>query len=398
MADGPLQSLLVIECTSGVAGAFCARLLADYGATVIKVEPANVDPRHRAQAYEAPDARPGDSTLFSLLNRNKLGATLDLTKGAGRMLLTELTAEADALIEDMPPGCLGELIGEPWRRDPALVVVSITPFGQTGSRSTWKGGDLVACAAGGLAHLTGDAEREPLRPGAQQAQHLAGLQAAAGAMMALLHASRTGEGQRVDVSEQEAVLGTLESTVSSYAIRGEVRGRMGTHHPAVHGLGLQRLHDGNWLFVGTLPTQRMWESATRLIGQPEWTLDAQWQDPRLRRDHADHIDELAAETFSALDTDDIYPAMKANGVPVGLVRDMAGVTSSPQLRERDFFVVFPDEDPSELQTGAPWKMPATPWALRRRAPGLGEHNQEVFVDRLGYTTEQLDRWQEAGVI
>jgi crotonobetainyl-CoA:carnitine CoA-transferase CaiB-like acyl-CoA transferase len=240
--------------------------------------------------------------------------------------------------------------------------------------------------------MTGDPEREPLRAGCEQALHLAGLQALAGTLLALFHALRTGKGQRVDVSVQEAVASVLESTLSEYQYHGIVRERMGTHHPAVHGVGMQRLADGRFLYVGTCPRPAMWEAVKDVMGRPAWADDVRWDDPRVRRGHADEIDRLAAETFSTRTLDEVYVPLQERGVPVGVVNSISEAADSPQLREREFFV----EVGQARMPGPLWKTTAAASEVRP-APRLGEHTSEVLRE-LGLARSDAIRLRRAGVI
>ena len=361
MAERALEGLRVVELASHVSGPFCARLLADYGADVVKVEPPGGDP-----------LRELDGDWFAGLNTNKRSVVADLATEQGRAVVTGLLGDADVLVSDLRGDAaipLEEALDAAAER---LVATWVTPFGRTGPHTDWNGGDLVTAAAGGLAHITGGADREPLVPGGHQVLHLAGLAAFSSTLVAVWHARRSGEGQEVDVSMQEVAGIALECVITPQQMGGLIRTRMGTHHPAVHGVGMQRLADGRWLFVGTLPQLRMWETVKELMGDPEWARDEKWDDPRLRRRHADEIDALAAPTFAAMSTEDIYPQMKAGRVPVGLVRQVADLLADDsQLVAREFFPPPPREGDARIYPGAPWRMAATPWELRSPAPDLG---------------------------
>jgi crotonobetainyl-CoA:carnitine CoA-transferase CaiB-like acyl-CoA transferase len=356
-----LEGLRVIEVAALVSAPLCSRLLADYGADVVKVEPPGGDP-----------LRALDGDWFAGLNTNKRSLVADLETAEGRAILAALLEDADVLVcdrmgDDAVP--VEEVLDGAGAK---LVKTWITPFGRTGPHAEWLGGDLVTAAAGGLTHITGDADREPLVPGGHQVLHLSGLAAFSATLIAVWHARRTGEGQEVDVSMQEVAGIALECVVTPQQMADRVRTRMGTHHPAVHGVGMQHLADGRWLFVGTLPQLRMWQTVVELMGEPEWSLDEKWHDPRLRRVHADEIDALAATTFAAMATADIYPQMKAGRVPVGLVRQIEDLLAADsQLVAREFFPPPPSEGDARVYPGAPWRMSATPWELRSPAPELG---------------------------
>lgn len=364
--QGPLAGIRVVEVAGLVAGPWAGKLLGDYGADVVKVEPPGGDPLRRL-----------DQPFFENMNTSKRSVVLDLDTAEGRVALAALAATADVLIEDLSPGRLAELIGDPWATNPKLVVASITPYGQDGPRAGWKGGDLIGWAGGGMAYISGEPEHEPLAPAGLQALHLAGLQTAMATLMAVFHAMRSGEGQRVDTSVQEAVCTILEGAVTDWQWLGRARGRMGTLHPAAHGTGMQRLADGTRLFCSTMPRPAHWEKTRELLGNPEWMFDERWNDVGVRRAHWQEIDAKAGEIFGKLTREQIYKPMLEAGVPVGVVSTMQDVAESPQQAARGFFV----EVEGKTYPGAPWKMTATPWAISRPAPRLGEHAAELLGGR-----------------
>jgi crotonobetainyl-CoA:carnitine CoA-transferase CaiB-like acyl-CoA transferase len=167
---------------------------------------------------------------------------------------------------------------------------------------------------------------------------------------------------------QEIAAILLESVITPFQIDGTVRGRMGTHHPKVHGVGMQKTADDRWVFVGTLPQLRMWETVKQLMGDPEWAQDARWNDALVRRLHADEIDRLAAPIFRGMLVSEVYPQMKAGRVPVGLVRNMEELFADDgQLGSREFFTTCPDDD-GTTYPGPPWRMSVTPGSLRLAPP------------------------------
>ena len=350
---GPLAGIRVVEVASLVAGPYAAKLLGDFGADVVKVEPPAGDP-----------LRALDADFFDNLNTSKRSVALDLETATGRAQLAALAARADVLVEDLPPGRLAELIGDPWAANPRLVVASITPYGQDGPRAGWKGGDLTGWAAGGMAYISGEPDQEPLAPAGMQAWHLAALQTATAALYAVFHALRTGEGQRVDTSVQEAVCTILEGCVTDWGFLGHARTRMGTLHPAGHGTGMQRLADGTLLFCSTMPRPQHWAKTRELLGNPEWMQDPRFDDLGVRRAHHEEIDAKAAEIFGTLRREEIYRQMLDAGVPVGVVSTMQDVAESEQLAARGFFV----EVEGKTYLGAPWQMSATPWRISRPSP------------------------------
>ncbi len=366
----PLEGIRVVELASNVAGPYAGKLLAELGADVVKVERGEGDPLRTGAGGNA----------FLSLNVGKRGARLELDDDAGRGRLASLVERADVVIEDLPPGQLVELLGDLEAEHPALILVSISPFGQTGPRANWRGGDLVCWASGGMAHVTGEPDREPLRAGSDQCAHLAGLQAVAGALIALHHRDATGDGQQVDISLEEAAASIVESAVADYQLDDHVRGRMGTRHPAAHGVGMQLLADGRWLFVGTCPQLRMWEAVREIMGDAEWARDPRWESYVERRTHADEVDARAAESFSTMTVEETLQPLLDAGVPVGLVYDALEVLDLPQLDERQFFAEI--DDP---RVGAV-RVPRTPFHAfvdkrpLQPAPALGEHDAELDTE------------------
>ena len=365
---GPLAGIRVVEIGSLVAAPYAAKLLADYGADVVKVEPPAGDP-----------LRGLDPDFFDNLNTSKRGVVLDLASDEGARALRALVAKADVVVEDLAPGRLAELLGaDPWADKPALVVGSVTPYGQDGPRAGWKGGDLTGWAAGGMAYISGEPDHEPLAPAGMQAWHLAGLQTATGVLYAVFHALRTGQGQRVDTSVQEAVCTVLEGCVTDWQFLQHARGRMGTLHPAGHGTGMQRLADGTWLFCSTMPRPTHWAKTRDLLGNPEFMQDPRFEDIGVRRAHWEEIDAKAAEIFGKLTREEIYKPMLEAGIPVGVVSTMQDVVESEQLAARGFFV----EVEGKRYLGAPWQMSATPWRIARPSPARpGQHDEEILAGR-----------------
>ena len=375
----PLEGVRVVELAGEVAGPYAGKLLVGLGADVVKIEFSDGDPLRGGSAQD--DGEPDASrAAFLSLNAGKRSVLVDPHDESGRQLLVELIASADLIVEDLASGKLEELAGDPWDERPELVVASISPFGRTGPRASWRGSDLVCWASGGMAHVTGEPDRAPLQAGSDQCAHLAGLQAVTGALIALHHRDVTGVGQRVDVSMEEAAASILESAVTEYQLHDHVRGRMGTRHPVAHGVGMQRLADGRWLFVGTCPQLRMWEACREIMGDPEWARDERWESYLERRVHADEIDALAAESFSKLTVEETLEPMLEKGIPVGLVYDALEVLELDQLEARGFFSTIVDPEVGSV------RIPGTPWTAFvdgisfERAPNLGEHNAEIETE------------------
>ena len=240
---GLLDGIRVLDLGTEVSGPFCAKLLADYGADVIKVElPGNGDPSRRRGPFAGDDPHPEKSIPFLYINTNKRGVTLDTRSATGRGLLEAMLRTADVLVENVPPAQVGEFgldYAELTRNNPGLVVTSITAFGQSGPYRDYSATDLVNCAFSGLMYHTGDSDREPLRNSLNQSLYVAGANAAVATSAALLHRMATGLGQHVDVSAVECLAAHLVQPVPYYTYMGAIKGRR-----PVRGSGFEELKIG----------------------------------------------------------------------------------------------------------------------------------------------------------
>ena len=287
MTIGALNGVHVLDISQDIAGSFCARLLADYGAEVIKVEPPSGAALRRQGPFHSDDPHPEKSLLFFVLNVNKQGITLNLEASGGPELLKQLAADADVVVETYKPGYLDSLgIGYEALREvnQRLVLTSITPFGQTGPYSQYEGDELMCYAMSTIMSISGTSDREPLKHGGFQAQYEGGLNGAGATTMALFHQSMTGEGQHLDVSITECVASTMLATQSMYAYTGGVQARRPAVGIAVrqpHGLRRRVGHrpDGRWGHMGH-PSRLLWKGRVArpplLRGRPahqQWRRD-----------------------------------------------------------------------------------------------------------------------------
>jgi len=393
MTTGALSGLSVLELGSMVAAPYCAKLLADLGAGVVKVEaPGLGDPARRRGPF--PDDAPHleRSALFLYLNTSKRGVPLDLDSERGRRIFRDLAI----LIEDWAPGEL-ERIGLGYAQlaelNPGLVATSITPFGQTGPHRSYRSHHLNLYHAGGHSspfHVPGAVEgRPPPKAGGHLGEYDAGLTAAIGTIAAVIGRAASGRGQHVDLSKQEAMM-CME--------RVDIGRLTNDPNPQPRRMvgGLTKAKDG-YLIVTPLETHQ-WESLIRAMGDPEWS-KAEWCKEEMGRlEHAaeakEHLDEWAAD----LTRDEIYHSCQAAGTPAGPVRNVAEVREWEQAKARGFFAEI--EHPvagRQVYPTAPYRFSKTPWA-GSAAPLLGEHNEAVYCDGLGYTRQDLARLTAAGVI
>ena len=376
--------LRVVECGSGVSAAYATKLLGDVGAEVIKVEPAQGDLTRQRGPFPGDRPDPEKSGLFVYLNTNKRATVADLTTPGGQEHLAALLTDADVLIHNVPPAdrpASGLDSGELCRRFPRLVVTSISMYGDHGPRAHWRGYELTASNAGGWAFLSPGAspspELPPLKPfGAQCDFHAAGY-AAFTSLAAYRHQLSTGVGQAIDVSEQEAVASMLEMNFMHWTYAGRETSRLGSR--ALGPWFLADCVDGKIFALAV--EEEQWQRLVELMGNPDWAGEEIFKDRLARGQNMDVLKLFMDDWLGAWTVDELYREAQAHRIPFAPVNSMRQMYESEHLRERTFFVDFdqPGVGPLRLP-GAPSQYSATQWSLRRPAPGIGQHTEEVTQD------------------
>jgi crotonobetainyl-CoA:carnitine CoA-transferase CaiB-like acyl-CoA transferase len=372
---GPLAGLKILELGERVAAPYCAKLLGDLGAEVIKVERPEGDPS-RGRGPEI-DGRPDPerSGSFLYLNTSKRSLRLDLSQAHDRDLFSQLAARADVLVEDRAPGELARLgLGYDTlsEANPGLVVVSLTPFGQDGPNAAHASQHLNLYHAGGHASpfaQVGADDRAPARAGGYLGEYDAGLTAALGVLGSLFGRARTGRGEHIDCSKQEAMMCLERVTIGRFANEKDPFG--GPGGPG----GLSRAKDG-WVMLTTLE-QHQWQGLVRAMGDPAWSREEWCQTPAGRMEHMEEIAARKDEWGLELLREEIYHRAQAEGTPAAPVRDVAEVLAWRQPRERGFFRDMAHEGAGTLKVPtAPYRMSKSPW-VGTRAPRLGEHDDVI---------------------
>jgi benzylsuccinate CoA-transferase BbsE subunit len=410
MSDEPnaLAGLRVIDA-SGELAAYAARLLGDLGAEVIRVEPPTGSPvRMRSPLVSEPYGR-GTSAFDLFVNAGKLSVTLDLGHADGRSLLVRLAEQADILLETFEPewaDAVGLSPSELRRVNPRLIHVSVTPFGRSLSAAA-NDDDLTILAAGGLLHLGGYRDAEPVAAYGGQSRFAASLFATTAALIGVLDRERTGQGRWVDVSAQECVAQALEDSVATYDLTGEVRERLGSE-PREAGSGIYRCADGYVAMVaGRLGTARAWQSLIDWLVKEEVDgatelLDPWWsQLPNRQSERGiSRFGEVFGRFTAGRPRADLYAEAQRRGIALSPVNDVAAVLADAQLAKRGFWVLVDDPQAGRTMTypGPPYRLSATPARAARPAPRPGEHNVAVLRDRLGLTSDQYEQLLEAGVV
>jgi crotonobetainyl-CoA:carnitine CoA-transferase CaiB-like acyl-CoA transferase len=404
MADMALSGIKVLDLTHHVAGPFCTKTLADYGADVVKIERPNVgDPTRTLGPFQGDDPHPEKSGLFFYLNSNKRSITLNLKTPTGREMFLELVKGADAVVESFRPHVMRELglsYADLKKSNPGLVMTSISSFGQSGPYAEYKATEMVIYGMGGAMVAAGQPDREPVSYGVPTAVYHGGRVAAVGTIGALYGAKVHGGGEHVDVSVMETLLNSVDrriSTLLSYEYSGEYnRGRESQSGGYCN--GYFPCKDGYFCMAanGTIMFPRL----LKMMGNPEELSDPVFLTPQGQTDPA--MRDLFEAVLLGWATDytrkEIVAMAEKNGLICGSVSTMEDVDTDPHFTARGVFAEIDHPVMGRVRSlGRPFIMSETPWAIRRPAPLLGQHNAEVYAE-LGYSREDLVKLHENGVI
>ena len=396
--EGPLRDLRVIEMGQLLAGPFCAQLLGDFGAEVIKIEsPGDGDPM-RVWGRQPVN---GVGLWFPVVGRNKKSVTINLRKAAGQELARALIARADVLVENFRAGTM-----ERWGLgydtlsaiNPRLVMVRITGYGQTGPYAQRAGYGVIGEAMGGLRHVVGDPDRPPSRVGISLGDSLAGLFGTLGALMAIHARQTSGRGQVVDSAIYEAVLAMMESLVPEYQHAGYVRERTGATLPNVAPSNVYPAADGQSVLIAA-NQDSVFRRLARAMGQPELATDPRYATHGARGQRQAELDALIAAWSAPQDADALLVLLEEHGVPAGKIFRAPEMLADPHFRARDAIVelMHPLLGRIAMHNVAP-KLSETPGAVRTAGPLLGAHNAEIFEGLLGRARAELEALSREGVI
>lgn len=374
-----------------MAGPYCAMLLADMGARVIKVEPPRGDST-RAMA----GGRDGESAAYNAVNRGKRGIVLDLTREDAREAVRRLIDTADVLVENFRPGVMAKLgldYATLSARHPRLVYASISGFGQTGPWAPKGGFDLVAQGVSGIMSVTGEPGRPPAKAGIPVTDLGAGLFALSGILAALFARERTGRGQHIDTALADAGLAlSVWETTDYFAGRG-VPGPLGSAHRLAAPYQAVRCADG-YVTIGAA-NQRNFEKVCDVLGHPAWASDPRFATDTDRVAHRDALTDAIEAVTGTAPCADWLERLEAAGVPCGPILDYAAAVETPQAVAREMVVAMDHPALGRVKTiGTPIKMSATPLDPTRRAPLLGEHTAEV-LGALGYDAAAIAKMRGA---
>jgi crotonobetainyl-CoA:carnitine CoA-transferase CaiB-like acyl-CoA transferase len=377
-AGGPLAGIRVVELGQLIAGPFCGQLLGDMGAEVVKLEqPGSGDPMRNWGQGSTP-------TWWRVIARNKYSVAADLRSAEGQGLARDLIAQADILVENFRPGTL-----ERWNLAPAdlhainprLIIVRVSGYGQTGPYATRAGFGGIAEAMGGWRRIVGFPDRAPARMGVSIGDTLAATYGCLGAVAALHHRARTGEGQVVDAALYESVLQVMEGLIPEWAIAGHKRDRTGSKLPAIAPSNVYRCRDGEFLIGANQDS--VFARLCEAMGRPEMAQDPRYATHLARGEHQDELDSIVEDWTARHSVAQVEALMIEYAVPAGRMYDAEDMLADPHFNARQAIVTVDDPvlGPTPMQGTFP-KLSATPGSIRRPAP------RDVGQD----TAEILDRW------
>ena len=398
MTSGALAGVKIIDLTHHIAGPYATKLLADFGADVLKIERPGGDPARRLPPFyhDEPDAE--KSLPFLYLNTNKRSVILNLKSETGRAILWDLLTDADALVENFAPGVMASLgLDEDTLRahNPRLVAASVSNFGQTGPWRDYRATDMVEYALGGLMYIFGAYDREPLKHALHQAQFKAGTNLASATLMALYHQRLTGEGQRVDVSIQESIASALRDVTNNYTYTGAVRRRQPNHTGDL--TRLRAVSDGYVLPNPGIGASLNWQILVDFLEAPELD-DPRFDNASVRLENAEALGNILDEIFATKRKQEIFYAAHEKRFIYGIIDSPEETVDNPQIQARGYYVPVEHPHLGEITfPGAPFLMSDSPWEVQSAAPRLGEHNAAVLGE-LGYSPQDLAYLRASEVI
>ena len=394
----PLEDVVVLDLSHALAGPHCSTMLADYGATVFKLE--SPDGGDISRAWGAAAGGGGaESAYFVSLHRNKRGLSINLKSPEGKELFLKVIEKADVMIENFRPGAL-EKLGLGYEavsaRNPGIIYASISGFGQDGPYRERAAMDLILQAESGMISITGEEGGSGVRCGTSIADMTAGMYAAFGIMLALRVKDKTGQGQRIDMSMMEGQLGLLNTMIASYGVEREMPAPMGTAYKAL--LPYQTLRTKTGDLAIAVGSEKLWKVFCPAIGRPDLLTDERFVGNRLRvtnRTALIDIVQTALLTRSYEEWEQIF--LKA-GIPVGAVNNIGQVVDHPQVAARKSLITMDHPRSGKvLMANVPVRLSKTPGSVRTPAPALGEHTGEILQELLGLSGAEVARLAAAGV-
>jgi len=391
-----LAGLRVLDLSRFIAGPYCAMMLGDMGAEVVKIEP----PGEGEYARRATPAVNGQSLYTFIVNRNKKSLAIDLRSEGGLAVLRGLIVQADVLVENFRPGTM-EKMGLGWEQvhalNPRLVMARISGFGQDGPLAHKQCFDGVAQAMSGLMDMTGAEDGPPTMIGSFMCDYTTGMYAALGILAAINARHASGQGQLVDVSLLESATSMLMTAIPQQKLFGTTMTRVGSRDRFVAPSNTFATGDGRYvLMVGG--DDNMFPRVVRAMKRPALLDDPRFVSMASRLEHRDAVESIVADWMLAHDADEIVARLEAEGVPCAKIATIDEVVDNPQLRHRGAIADIPFGDSTVPVQGVTIHLSATPLTIERAMPDVGQHNAEVLQQWLGLQSDQIAALQAEGAI
>ncbi len=386
-----LQNIRILDFSWVLAGPYATRILADFGAEVIKVQPLQPEAQDKF-----------DRGYYNTWNRNKLGITLNLNRPQGVALARRLVGISDAVVENFTPRVMAN-----WGLDypslkkikPDIIMLSMSTMGQTGPWRDYVGFGPTVQAFSGITYLTSYPGKPPLGLGYSYADHIAGLVACLALLGAMEYRQRTGEGQYIDVSQVEAMSGLLGSAILEYTANGSQVEPVGNRSTQAAPHGVYRCRgDDRWCAIAIFSDEE-WQGFKRALGNPLWVEDKKFATLLGRLENADELDRLVEEWTREHTAEEVMALLQGQGVAAGVVQDASDLANDPQLKERGFFIELDHPEMGKtISDATPIKLSDTPARYIRAAPVQGQDNDYVYKQLLGMSDGEIAELRQQGVI
>jgi crotonobetainyl-CoA:carnitine CoA-transferase CaiB-like acyl-CoA transferase len=395
-AKGPLAGVRVLDLTRVLAGPFCAMMLGDMGAEVIKIE----EPGKGDDTRSWPPFVEGEATYFMSVNRNKHSITLNLKAPEGQEILRKLARKSDVLVENFRPGTM-EKLGFGYRAlarlNPRLVYCSVSGFGESGPEAHRAGYDLIVQAESGVMDLTGFSDGPPVKVGNSIGDLVAGMSAAHGIVLALLARARTRRGQKVEISMLDVMASLLTYQAGIYFNTGQRPTRRGNAHPSIVPYEVFRAADA-FIVLG-VANNSLWSRCCAALGRPELTHDPRFDTETKRVQNRDTLVPLLNDILGTRAAAEWVKQFEAAGIPAGLIKSVAEVCESEHLKARGMIVTLPHPKARRVTVmGVPVRLHTTPGSAATAPPVLGQHTDAVLTRLVGLKKPAIARLRAAGVV
>ena len=393
-----LENICVIDLTRVLAGPYCTMMLGDLGADIIKIEVPSRgdDTRH----WGPPFTKGGESAYYLSANRNKRSMTLNLKSEEGLEILKKLIAKGDVLVDNFKTGTLSR-----WGLDyetlqkirPGLIYCTVTGYGYTGPYSSRPGYDLIVQATGGFMSITGPENGDPSRAGVAIADISTGMFAANAILAALYSREQTGKGQRIDMSLLDSQVALLSYAATNYFVSGSITNRLGNAHPNI--VPYQSFKARDMHFVLAVGNDKQWEIFCKSINKPEWIDDEKYSTNALRVNNRKQLIDQLSKLFATQNAGYWLEIFDKVGLPSGPINELDKVFENEQIKSREMQIELPHSiDNKVTLLNSPIKIPTSPTKTHKAPPTLGEHTEEILMEKIGLDQDTVARLRDEGIL